>query len=155
MASPSDFPAERPYYKSQEFERVFNKIVDMVNAGSFNKINYTPEGKITVDAGILLKPEIRLQEGSFATMPSRNMREHRDQIASWRWGLLLDFAEDVSVELFLQQLMDSPIILPRDDCHDRQVRIRLVGGNIIHPPRQAVNGGTKVRLDFEVQPSRL
>lgn len=145
-----------PITTSLEHERIYQAIMSRAKQGQFFKVSYGADDEILVDRGHLVTPEsFALNEVGCSMRPSRNRQGRYDEIAAWMWRLILTFPEEVSLELFTQQLLDTPILLARDDGHDRQVTIRCLAYDPRHPVRNSAGQGTSVVFTFEAAPSRL
>lgn len=82
----------------------------------------------------------------------RRLQLQRDQ---WLFDLVLVFDTEVTLECFIQNLLDNPPILDRDEEKSLDPAIiRLVRTNVTHPPQQQASNGTHAILTFAVTTGR-
>ena len=83
---------------------------------------------------------------------SRNRRTQTFERDQWFWQLFLDFDQEVSIEQFVDKVLDRGIVIPADPVSGSlQVTVTMQVAPIRHPPHRGASNGTSVNFTLNAQ----
>lgn len=138
-------------------QSVHNSVVEAIKAGVFLPVTYDQETKLM---SIAVEEEDAVPPASISAneltclfgLPERYRRSRIFERNTWRWQVIVKFDREVVAEVFEENLLIDPILVPSDkDNGLRQITINLLDAEYIHPPRQGSSSGTQVTYTFEAQ----
>lgn len=135
--------------------RIQNFLVDYASGGNYVPISYDPKTrKMKADESKRVVPQsvICNEKSSFFGDPVGYRRDSRLDRNTWTFEVDIHFNVEVAFELFEDGVSVKPPILPADPEDGlRQVTLRILSSEYIHPPQQSPTGGSQGKFVFEAQ----
>jgi hypothetical protein len=140
--------------------KIHAAIVNAVMECSFPVVVYTFAGDSrspvmdTLDESQAAAPKsITVHEVRETFRPaSRNRRTSTFERDQWVWQLFLDFDQEVSIEQFVDKMLESGLVIPADPVSGTlQVTVTMQLAPIRHPPHRGASNGTSVNFTLNAQ----
>ena len=135
--------------------RIQNFLIDFATSGQYVPVSYEPKTrKLRADETRKVAPQsvICNERTSFFGDPVGYRRDSRLDRNTWTFEVDIHFNCEVAFELFEDGVAVKPPILPAVPENGlRQVTLRIVSSEYIHPPQQSPTGGSQGKFVFEAQ----
>lgn len=135
--------------------KVQNALKALVDAHDFPAVSYDPTTGVASVEGTAKAASVFVNEvrSRYKVDPNYGRAEVLKR-EGWQFQLMLAFHEEVSLDSFLEALMENPPVVPKDDEHST-MRLHLSTDVVNHPPQQQSSSGTQALLVFIAIPGRI